>query len=394
MGCCESTTNEADCGCTIQGNAPAVQGNAGPIQGIAAIVLVDGFEPGKKIPDYVTGTLSTMAGIVPRVSTKLCFADTLGSWKARWGIGRMSYTARPGVYAVGKPDQNSPILVTANYKMTFDRLRQELTGIDAWILVLDTKGINVWCAAGKGTFGTEELIRRVQSFGLKDLVAHRLLILPQLGAPGVAAHVVQKKTGFKVAYGPVRARDLRAYLKAGNKATPDMREVHFTFFDRLVLTPIELVGVVKPALILFGFLFFVALIRNLWAPFLTLVYETALSFIPFLGAVLAGAVVAPALLPAIPGRAFTWKGWLVGLLWAAIYVLSTSNHWSIAVFYLLLLPAVSGYLTMNFTGASTYTSLSGVVKEMKTAVGALVVSAGLGLVFLIVRVSGRALGLF
>ena len=126
MGCCESNTNEASCGSTVQ----KIES---PIQGIEAVVLVDGFEPGNKIPRYVTGTVSTAAGIVPRVSTELLLGDTLGTWKARWGIGRMNYTVKPGVYAVGTPDQNSPVLVTANYKMTFDRLRRELTGIDAWI---------------------------------------------------------------------------------------------------------------------------------------------------------------------------------------------------------------------------------------------------------------------
>jgi hypothetical protein len=172
-----------------------------------------------------------------------------------------------------------------------------------------------------------------------------------------------------------------------------MREVRFTFLNRLVLTPIELVGVIKPALALIGVLFLVMLMRNLWAPFLTLVYHTALAFVPFLGAILAGAVAAPILLPFIPGRAFAWKGWLVGLIWAVIYNLSVSHSWGMALFYLLLLPAVSGYLTMNFTGASTYTSLSGVVKEMKTALGALVVSAGLGLVLLVGRVTGQILGI-
>lgn len=381
MGCCESTANETTCGCSRT------------LEVIKSTVLVDGFDPAKKIPPWVAGTVSTAAGISPRITTKLLAADVMGSWKARWGIGRMNYTITPGLYAVGTPNVDSPILVSANYKMSFDRLRRGLTGIDSWILVLDTKGINVWCAAGKGTFGTDELVRRVNGFGLKDVVTHRRLILPQLGAPGVAAHEVQRQTGFKVIYGPVRASDLPAFLKAGNKATPEMREVAFSFMDRLVLTPIELVGVIKPALVLMGLFFLLMLIRDPSAPFLLLVDRTIVAFVPFLGAILAGAVVAPALLPYIPGRAFAWKGWLVGLVWSIIFAFSISADWALTLFYLLLLPAVSGYLTMNFTGASTYTSLSGVAREMKTALGALVVSAGLGFVLLLGRVAGRALGI-
>ena len=69
----------------------------------------------------------------------------------------MNYKVDPGLYALGAPDADSPVLVSANFKMSFDLLREALPGRNAWILVLDTDGINVWCAAGKGTFGTEEL---------------------------------------------------------------------------------------------------------------------------------------------------------------------------------------------------------------------------------------------
>ena len=104
---------------------------------------------------WVTGRITTAAGDIPQVATKLSFQDTLGSWKCRWSIGRMNYMVDPGLYAVGQPDETSPVLVTANYKMTFDRLREQLGGLNLWIVVLDTDGVNVWCAAGKGTFGTD-----------------------------------------------------------------------------------------------------------------------------------------------------------------------------------------------------------------------------------------------
>ena len=193
--------------------------------------------------------------VIPTVSTRLTLADQIGSWKMRWAIGRDDYRVAPGLYKVGAPDRHSEVLVTANYKMTFDRVRQELEGIDAWILVLDTNGINVWCAAGKGTFGTAELIRRVHAVGLEHRVEHRRLILPQLGAVGVAAHEVKQGTGFTVAYGPVRASDIRAYLAAGQVAAPDMRRVRFTTGDRLALAPAELVFAIKPLFIAFGVLF-------------------------------------------------------------------------------------------------------------------------------------------
>ncbi|HWQ80388.1 MAG TPA: mercury methylation corrinoid protein HgcA [Anaerovoracaceae bacterium] len=314
------------------------------------------------------------------VSAELTFKDKLGAWKARWGIDRY-YKVDPGLYFVGRPGANSPVLVTANYKMSFDNLRKELAGISAWILVLDTKGVNVWCAAGKGTFGTEELIGRVEKTGLTGVVTHRTLILPQLGAVGVSAHEVRKRSGFKVVYGPVRAEDIPEFLRNGMEATKEMRTVRFGFADRAVLTPVELVGAIKPSFLLFGAMF----LLNLTGIFRfggTEAYS-------WMGAVLTGCVLTPMLLPWIPGRAFSFKGWLVGLLWAVGVIVINDGFQSMeygvltAAAYILTLPAVSAYCAMNFTGCSTYTSLSGVMKEMKIAVPLIAAAVISGIVLLL-----------
>ena len=135
---------------------------------------------------------------IAQVDHKWSFRDYLGAFLARTTSTRNDYTVSPGLYALGKPDKDSEVLVTANYKLTFDKLRKYLEKRNVWILVLDTKGINVWCAAGKGTFATTELIKKIQTSGLNLLVKHRRIIVPQLGAVGVAAHEVKSKTGFRV----------------------------------------------------------------------------------------------------------------------------------------------------------------------------------------------------
>jgi CO dehydrogenase/acetyl-CoA synthase gamma subunit (corrinoid Fe-S protein) len=134
--------------------------------------------------------IDTSKGAVPIVSTSLSTGDIFGACKVRFGIGRMDYKINPGLYAVGNPDNESPVLVSANYKLTFDTLRKNLSGLDCWILILDTNGVNVWCAAGKGTFGSEEVVNRIEKTGLSDIVTHRKLILPQLSASGVSAQEV------------------------------------------------------------------------------------------------------------------------------------------------------------------------------------------------------------
>jgi len=322
---------------------------------------------------FVTGSIETDIGPVPRVFSSLQCSDHWGTIKARSGLNRMDYAIDPGLYALGGPDAESPVLVTANYKLSFDNLRSALPGRDAWILVLDTKGINVWCAAGKGTFGTAELASRITSSKIDQVVSHRRIILPQLGAPGVAAHVVKKLSGFTVHYGPIRAQDLGKFLDDGMVATPAMRLKTFNLSERAVLIPIELFQALKAALII---ALVALLLSGLGGPatYLNNVVAYGVFFaVALLSGVFAGAVLIPLLLPYIPGRAFALKGLLLGLIAAAVLVLFRNPdmaRWADRIetlVWFLLVPAVAAYLAMNFTGASTYTSLSGVKKEMRWA---------------------------
>lgn len=329
-----------------------------------------------KKPEWITGWLPTMAGVFPVISTRLTSGDIIGGWRVRWGIKRMGYRINPGLYAAGKPDGSSPVLVTANYKLTFDSLRKYLENINAWILVLDTKGINVWCAAGKGTFGTEELIRRIKSANLSSLMKNQTVILPQLGAPGVAAHVVTAQTGFKVIYGPIRAADLPKFLADGLKTDPAMRKVTFTLKERLAVVPVELVQSWKAALASLVYLIIIGIVSGN-----VLSWSIIFQFFLFLGAIFIGCTFVPVFLPFIPGRSFAFKGWLVGIVATIVFVWLNGQSWSINMAHLLILPAISAYLALNFTGCSTYTSLSGVKKEMKIALPLLIFSvvSGIGL---------------
>ncbi len=328
--------------------------------------------PSLKQP-FVIGSIQTPVGPIPRVSSSLVWTDRLGTFRTRWGIGRMHYTVEPGLYALGEPEEKSPVLVTANFKMSFDKLRESLTGRNAWILVLDTNGINVWCAAGKGTFGTAEVVRRIESSGLSRVVSHRELILPQLSGPGVAAHQVEKSSGFKVTYGPVRSKDLPAFLDTGLKATSEMRLKTFTMWERMELIPMELIGALKPGILVILIFFLLASLGRSEEGWIIALNHGLFPVLALLAAVLAGAVLTPLLLPWLPGRAFSVKGLGLGAIFAVIIVACYWGGWITKVSglqilaWVFLIPALSAYLAMNFTGASTYTSLSGVRKEMRWA---------------------------
>jgi len=331
--------------------------------------------PVKKQPDWITGFIKSPASDIPVVSTKLSGMDIAGRWKARWGIGRMNYAIDPGLYAVGWPDSSSPVFVSANYKMSFDILRKDLDGINGWILVLDTKGINVWCAAGKGTFGTDEIIKRINHVRLHDVVEHREIIVPQLGAPGVAGHIVKKVTGFRVLYGPVLSKDIHTYLENNKTATEAMRRVPFTLTDRAALIPMELV----PSLKLLPYIFLSLIIIQL-INYGYFAAKDLILLVPFLGAIIMGSVVFQLVLPLLPVRSFIIKGWILGIIWSYIVAsVMDFKNWNMIGWYFLL-PPITSYLAENFTGATTFTHLSGVKLELKYGIPVMLLSLLIGII--------------
>ena len=325
---------------------------------------------GYDIYHFVEDFVETRAGWVPKVAARLNRTDMLGTIFTRIGIGRNNYKISPGLYAIGEAGPDSPVLVTANYKLSFDALRRELTDFSAWILVLDTRGVNVWCAAGKGTFSTAEVIRQVMRTRLKDVVQHRELVLPQLSATGVSAHLVKKDCGFKVVWGPVRANDIKKFIANGQKADTSMRRVTFTLGERMVLVPVELSFLPKPTLwILLAAFILSGIDANVFS--LSAMWPRGLMlFFAYTIGIIAGAIAVPILMPWIPGRAFSLKGTITGLIGGLGIVAAFWRTTSIFEAFALLVCTVvfSSYLAMNFTGSTPFTSPSGVEKEMRRAI--------------------------
>lgn len=307
--------------------------------------IVPSIENKRVIPD-----------IVP-VDSEMTLSNHLDHFLARWGYRRGDHRVEPGLYALGNANNSSPVFVTANYTLSFDAVRSALKGIDCYILVLNTYGINVWCAAGKGTFGTSELIHRIEATGLDSVVGHRKIILPQLGAPGVDAFEVKRQTGFKVEYGPVRAKDIQEYLKLGT-ATPEMRRVKFRLWDRAVLVPVELTAVILWTVLATAGLFFLGGKTSAGAA---------------LSSVLAGTVLFPILLPWLPTKDFTTKGLMLGFLVALPFAAASyighqgSSIWVQAltpIAFMLMMPPITAFLALNFTGSTPFTSRTGVRTEI------------------------------
>ena len=344
-----------------------------------------GYEkPGYRLFSYVDRFINTKSGPVPVIKTKIGKDDLFSTFYVRCGIRRYGYKVSPGLYAIGNPGKDSEVLVTANFKLTFDMLRKELDGIRAWILVLDTKGINVWCAAGKGTFSTRELVKRITDNHLERIVDHKRVIVPQLGATGVSAWEVKKQSGFRVVYGPIRASDIPAFLENDRKADKKMRQVTFSMYERLILTPVEIRIILKPALITTVVLLILSGIGPGIFSYTGALKRGGASILALAAGIFAGALVTPVLLPFIPSRKFALKGIIAGsivallpILFAASAVNGMAGYLSLFLFSI----TISSYLAMNFTGSTPFTSPSGVEKEMKqyipVQISSLLISFGL-----------------
>ena len=316
--------------------------------------------------------METAAGPVPRVKRSLDRSDIRDTVKVRMGIDRSRYMVTPGLYCVGTPDHKSPVLVSANYKLSFDMLRKELKQIHAWILVLDTRGVNVWCAAGKGTFSTAEVVGQVKACQVDKVVDHGTLILPQLSASGVAAHQVKKLSGFTVLWGPVHAADIETYIQKGHKCDAAMRKVTFSLWERFVLVPVEITLHLKYLLWFLLVAFVLSGIGPGIFSFFQAWHRGWMSLAAGLAGIAAGVVLAPLLLPWLPGKPFSVKGTTAGLL-ASAGIVFLFRHAVGALemgALLLFITATSSYLAMNFTGSTPFTSPTGVEKEMRLAIPA------------------------
>jgi len=108
-----------------------------------------------------------------------------------------------------------------------------LKGLDVWLLVADSKGVNVWCAAGGEEFNTRSVVSAVKTSEIGDLVDHKRLILPPLGAPGICAKDVHKETGWSIHWGPVRMNDIPRYLEEGCSRDEKMKQATYNWIERL-----------------------------------------------------------------------------------------------------------------------------------------------------------------
>jgi len=336
---------------------------------------------------------SADASIIPVTGFNWNLSDRIGEIAVRFGFKRMEYAIAPGLYAVGNPDENSPVLVSANYKLSFDVLRRDAK-INAWVLVIDTKGVNVWCAAGKGTFCDAEIIKRIQETKLEEVIKHKNIILPLLSAPGVAAHEIRRQTGFKAVFGPVEARDIQKFIDNGMKNDVMMRIVEFPLWRRVEVSWLEMVMAIDKAFWPFVIFAVISMIENNRFDFYAGFYRAFFYGGAALTGIVSGSVIFSMLLPYLPGRYFSVKGGLLGFITAGAVLFAVNGaampqHLIKIPAFLLLSASLSAFTAMNFTGCTTFTSISGVKKEIKDSLPFIIAGGAIAAVLMITEMIMR-----
>lgn len=282
--------------------------------------------------------------------TWLDYIKSLISWI--YGFKR-TYVVEPGLFFTGpRYDQSSPLLVTANYRLTVFSLLRHLKGRTVRMLIIDTEGINVWCSSGKQRFNVEEIRKQIDRYETELLTDQKRLelILPKLALSGVTIQAL-RKAGIKPVIGPVYAKNLPAYLDHPPYRDQKTAKVEFGVVSRLFTW--------LPGFVQTGVYFVYA----------ALVFRTLLIPAPiWLLLILAMIIVTayPLLFPWLPGRLFAIKGlWLAGVISIGLSVYYFLGDVEVFDLFLgIVFTFATGlFFALSYTGNSAVSNYTSVRKE-------------------------------
>lgn len=195
------------------------------------------------------------------------------------------FPTETGLREVGYPGPDALVFVTCNFDLTVRRVLEALQGLDCYLLVVPSHGINVWCAAGGGMLNAYSVTSVVKTSRIADKVTHRTLILPQFSAPGIDVARVERETGWRCAFGPAYAEDIPAYVTADLHKTEDMRAAKFPLGDRLEMAAMWaglLTAIVLIPVVIFNWQLLPGVLMLIWsfALFLFVFYKQVMRYVP------------------------------------------------------------------------------------------------------------------
>lgn len=272
---------------------------------------------------------------------------------------RQTFSIEPGLYYTGREyDIKTPMLATCNYHMTVFGLWRKLKSRNVRILVIDTKGINVWCSSSKGQFSAEEISKQLTRYKKETLTENNkiTLVLPKLSLSGVSIAELKKRS-IVPKIGPVYTKDLPDYLDDLPLRNRNKDKFQFSLKDRLFTLLPSLVQVLR-----YGIYITIGLF--IWHYFFnTGIYWQVLPIFVII------VVIYTILFPLLPTKKFAVKGlvlYAVLIAVLSIYYFQFENSLDrlTYIFYLAFLGGSNLYFSLSYTGNSGVSNYTLVKKEI------------------------------
>jgi len=123
-------------------------------------------------------------------------------------------TVTEGIYEIGTPDENSPVLVTTNFSLTYFIVSGEIEGsrVPSWLLIMDTEGLSVMTAWAAGKFVGDAVGMFVKKCGIADKIAHRKIIIPGYAA-AITGDMEEELPDWEIIVGPRDASLIPKFLR-------------------------------------------------------------------------------------------------------------------------------------------------------------------------------------
>jgi len=127
-------------------------------------------------------------------------------------------TVTQGIYEINNPDENSPILVTTNFALTYFIVSGEIEGskVPSWLLIKDSEGLSVLTAWAAGKFAGDDVGVFVKKSGIMDKAKNQELVIPGYAA-AIAGDIEEELPGWKITVGPREAAHIAPFLKEKTK---------------------------------------------------------------------------------------------------------------------------------------------------------------------------------
>jgi acetyl-CoA decarbonylase/synthase complex subunit gamma len=124
-------------------------------------------------------------------------------------------TVTEGIYEIGNPDENSPVMVTTNFALTYFIVSGEIEGskVPTWLLIKDAEGLSVMTAWAAGKFSGDDVGIFIKKSGIEEKIKHKDLIIPGYAA-AIAGDIEEELPGWTITVGPREAAHIPGFLKS------------------------------------------------------------------------------------------------------------------------------------------------------------------------------------